>query len=65
MDLTIHSTFLPHFDPEASLAFYRDALDFDIRGRRLRRTPLDHRRAEGQARHIHRPVPAQRYPGRH
>ncbi|CAM3114745.1 VOC family protein [Cupriavidus taiwanensis] len=31
MDLTIHSTFLPHFDPEASLAFYRDALDFDIR----------------------------------
>ncbi|NSX14833.1 VOC family protein [Cupriavidus taiwanensis] len=31
MDLTIHSTFLPHSDPEASLAFYRDALDFEIR----------------------------------
>ena len=24
MDLTIHTTFLPHEDPEVSLAFYRD-----------------------------------------
>jgi hypothetical protein len=24
MDITIHSTFLPHDDPDASLAFYRD-----------------------------------------
>ncbi|MCA1700520.1 MAG: VOC family protein, partial [Actinobacteria bacterium] len=24
MDITIHSTFLPHNDPDASLAFYRD-----------------------------------------
>ncbi|HVN10502.1 MAG TPA: VOC family protein [Kineosporiaceae bacterium] len=31
MDLTIHSTFLPHNDPEASLAFYRDALGFELR----------------------------------
>ena len=31
MDITIHSTFLPHTDPEASLAFYRDALDFEVR----------------------------------
>ena len=31
MDLTIHYTFLPHDDPEASLAFYRDALGFEIR----------------------------------
>ncbi len=31
MDLTIHSTFLPHDDPEESLAFYRDILGFDIR----------------------------------
>ncbi|WP_310963447.1 VOC family protein [Nocardioides terrisoli] len=31
MDLRIHSSFLPHEDPEASLAFYRDALGFDIR----------------------------------
>ena len=30
MDLTIHSTFLPHDDPEASLAFYRDALGFEV-----------------------------------
>jgi len=29
--LTIHSTFLPHDDPEASLAFYRDTLGFDVR----------------------------------
>jgi catechol 2,3-dioxygenase-like lactoylglutathione lyase family enzyme len=31
MDLTIHSSFLPHTDPEASLAFYRDALGFEVR----------------------------------
>jgi catechol 2,3-dioxygenase-like lactoylglutathione lyase family enzyme len=31
MDLTIHSTFLPHDDPEASLAFYRDILGFEVR----------------------------------
>jgi predicted enzyme related to lactoylglutathione lyase len=30
-DLTIHQTFLPHTDPEASLAFYRDALGFEVR----------------------------------
>jgi len=32
MTLSIHSTFLPHDDPEASLAFYRDALGFEVRG---------------------------------
>ena len=31
MDLTIHATFLPHDDPDASLAFYRDALGFEVR----------------------------------
>lgn len=31
MDLTIHSTFLPHSDPKASLAFYRDTLGFEVR----------------------------------
>ncbi len=31
MDVTIHSSFLPHDDPEASLAFYRDALGFEVR----------------------------------
>lgn len=31
MDITIHTTFLPHTDPEASLAFYRDALGFEVR----------------------------------
>lgn len=31
MDITIHSTFLPHTNPEASLAFYRDTLGFEIR----------------------------------
>ncbi len=30
MDITIQSTFLPHTDPEASLAFYRDTLGFDV-----------------------------------
>ena len=31
MNLTIHSTFLPHNDPAASLAFYRDTLGFEVR----------------------------------
>ena len=31
MDITIHSSFLPHADPEASLAFYRDTLGFEVR----------------------------------
>jgi uncharacterized glyoxalase superfamily protein PhnB len=31
MDITIHSSFLPHDDPDASLAFYRDVLGFEIR----------------------------------
>jgi len=31
MDINIHSSFLPHTDPEASLAFYRDALGFEVR----------------------------------
>ncbi|WP_161883213.1 VOC family protein [Deinococcus alpinitundrae] len=32
MNLTIHQTFLPHTDPDASLAFYRDTLGFEVRG---------------------------------
>ena len=31
MDIKIHNTFLPHSDPEASLAFYRDVLGFEVR----------------------------------
>ncbi|QFU86849.1 VOC family protein [Amycolatopsis sp. YIM 10] len=31
MDLTIHTTVLPHEDPDASLAFYRDTLGFEVR----------------------------------
>jgi uncharacterized glyoxalase superfamily protein PhnB len=31
MDITIHASFLPHEDPEASLAFYRDTLGFEVR----------------------------------
>jgi len=31
MDITIHSSFLPHDDPEQSLAFYRDILGFEVR----------------------------------
>jgi catechol 2,3-dioxygenase-like lactoylglutathione lyase family enzyme len=30
MDITLHTTFLPHTDPEASLAFYRDLLGLDL-----------------------------------
>jgi len=31
MDITIHTTVLPHDDPEESVAFYRDALGFEVR----------------------------------
>nr|CAA9326212.1 MAG: putative lyase [uncultured Nocardioidaceae bacterium] len=31
MDITIHQTYLPHDDPEAALAFYRDTLGFEVR----------------------------------
>jgi catechol 2,3-dioxygenase-like lactoylglutathione lyase family enzyme len=31
MDITIHASFLPHSDPNASLAFYRDTLGFEVR----------------------------------
>jgi catechol 2,3-dioxygenase-like lactoylglutathione lyase family enzyme len=31
MNITIHSSFLPHTDPDASLAFYRDTLGFEVR----------------------------------
>ena len=31
MDITINASFLPHDDPEAALAFYRDALGFELR----------------------------------
>jgi catechol 2,3-dioxygenase-like lactoylglutathione lyase family enzyme len=31
MDMTIHYTFLPHDDAEESLAFFRDALGFEVR----------------------------------
>ena len=31
MDITIHSSFLPHDDPDAALAFYRDLLGFELR----------------------------------
>ena len=30
MDISIHSTYLPHDDPETSLAFYRDVLGFEV-----------------------------------
>jgi catechol 2,3-dioxygenase-like lactoylglutathione lyase family enzyme len=30
MDITIHNTFLAHSDPDASLAFYRDVLGFEV-----------------------------------
>jgi catechol 2,3-dioxygenase-like lactoylglutathione lyase family enzyme len=32
MDISIAQTFLPHNDPEESLAFYRDTLGFEVRG---------------------------------
>ena len=31
MEITIAASFLPHVDPDASLAFYRDLLGFEVR----------------------------------
>ena len=31
MDINIQASFLPHTDPDASLAFYRDVLGFEVR----------------------------------
>ena len=31
MDITIHASMLPHDDPGATLAFYRDTLGFEVR----------------------------------
>jgi len=31
MNITIHSSFLPHDDADAALAFYRDTLGFELR----------------------------------
>lgn len=31
MDISIHYAFLPHNDPDATLAFYRDTLGFEVR----------------------------------
>lgn len=31
MNITIHASFLPHNDPDAALAFYRDLLGFEVR----------------------------------
>ena len=31
MNITIHASFLPHNDPDAVLAFYRDTLGFEVR----------------------------------
>ena len=31
MDITIYQALLPHLDPAASLAFYRDTLGFEVR----------------------------------
>jgi catechol 2,3-dioxygenase-like lactoylglutathione lyase family enzyme len=31
MDINIHASFLPHDDPDAALAFYRDSLGFEVR----------------------------------
>ncbi len=31
MDITIHQSYLPQTDPDAAVAFYRDALGFEVR----------------------------------
>ena len=64
MDITIHSSFLPHTDPDASLAFYRDTLGFEVRNdvgyQGMRWITVGPRRP---ARHVDRPAPAGADPG--
>ena len=31
LDISVHSSFLPHDEPDASLAFYRETLGFEVR----------------------------------
>ncbi|MEU6409110.1 VOC family protein [Microbispora sp. NPDC046933] len=31
MDITVYAAFLPHDDPDAALAFYRDIVGFEVR----------------------------------
>jgi catechol 2,3-dioxygenase-like lactoylglutathione lyase family enzyme len=45
MYITIHQTFLPHDDPDASLAFYRDTLGFEAAGQHIGLVPAVERRA--------------------
>ena len=63
MDITIFQALLPHDDPDASLAFYRDALGFEVRNdveyggmRWITVGPADQP-------DVHRPVPARRDAG--
>ena len=63
MDITIHASYLPHTDPDASLAFYRDLLGFEVRGDVGYRDALDHGRTRRPARHLHRAAPPPADPG--
>ena len=66
MDLTISQAYLPHDDPDAALAFYRDTLGFEVRNdvayRGLRWITVGPARP---ARHVDRPAPARRRSRRH
>ena len=65
MDITIHASFLPHDDPDASLAFYRDTLGFEVRNDVGYGGCAGSRSAPPPARHVHRPVAAGRRPRHH
>jgi catechol 2,3-dioxygenase-like lactoylglutathione lyase family enzyme len=60
MDISIHSAFLPHEDPEASLAFYRDVLGFELRNdvgyNGMRWLTVGHRDQPGTSLVLHPPA---------
>src|SRR5215207_8843242 len=64
MDITIYQALLPHDDPEASLAFYRDALGFEVRND-VEYGGVHWITVGPPARHVHRSVPAGRDPRDH
>jgi hypothetical protein len=54
MDITIHASFLPHDEPDASLALYSDTLGFEVRNDvgYGGRDALDHGQPRRPARHV-------------
>ena len=65
MDISIHASFLPHDDPDASVTFYRDTLGFEVRNDVAYGGMRSITIGPTPARHVHRPVSTGRRPRPH